>query len=148
MTGALQATHSKDINSRACLDFLYKNLLPPGTIFSHYKLPVIELLWYYTSQVQHLFTSEVGEDKPGLSHACIGVWPFFTEGKKSEYPQAAILLVGCFAFEWQIKIVHVACAIGHMCSVQLHHPNDVVLPNCTELPQEHMHSCYCFHCDW
>jgi hypothetical protein len=44
MTGALQATHSKDINSRACLDFLYKNLLPPGTIFSHYKLPVIELL--------------------------------------------------------------------------------------------------------
>ncbi|CAK9234888.1 unnamed protein product [Sphagnum troendelagicum] len=31
MTGALQATHSKDINSRACLDFLYKNLLPPET---------------------------------------------------------------------------------------------------------------------
>jgi len=66
----------------------------------------------------------VGENKPSLSHACISVWPFFIEGKKSEYPQAAILLVSCFAFGWQIKIVHVACAIGHMCPMQLHHPNN------------------------
>ncbi|KAH9570178.1 hypothetical protein CY35_02G027700 [Sphagnum magellanicum] len=31
MTGVLDPTQTKDINSRACLDFLYRNLLPPGT---------------------------------------------------------------------------------------------------------------------
>lgn len=30
MAGGLDVSHAKDINSRAVLDFLYKNLLPPG----------------------------------------------------------------------------------------------------------------------
>lgn len=33
MTGVLDPTQTKDINSRACLDFLYRNLLPPGMVF-------------------------------------------------------------------------------------------------------------------